>query len=107
MENLYWDQLLIDVCDDHIFHLFGQKISWNQYFYKSIAFISAIEATILEKIPSLITAAKKVAILSGFFSDQSLGIQLKRHGLHTSRFFLSSLYLSGYNITNVRKSLFL
>ena len=34
MENLYWDQLLIDIYDDHIFHLFGEKISWNQYFYK-------------------------------------------------------------------------
>ena len=85
----------------------GKKLVEINTFIKSIAFISTIEATILEKIPSLITAANKVAILSGFFSDQSLGIQLKRHGLHTSRFFLSSLYLSGYNITNVRKSLFL
>ena len=49
------------------FTYLGKKLVEINTFIKSIAFISAIEATILEKIPSLITAAKKVAILSGFF----------------------------------------
>ena len=45
----------------------GKKSVEINTFIKSIAFISTIEATILEKIPSFITAANKVAILSGFF----------------------------------------